>query len=171
MPPRTLSEDWLHVAGWVSTYSGLPTLGLFLCFKAVHVFLCRPLIYLGLKMFARFGICEFLNCSETTLRSWLQIIEANYHSSNPYHNSTHSADVLHATAYFLCKERIKVSCMCAPCLAGRSSGPGSHLSPHCGSLWGGRSGVHTCVPPGPGEGIAAWEVRPEAADLIGEFMT
>uniref|UniRef100_A0A452R0V6 Phosphodiesterase n=1 Tax=Ursus americanus TaxID=9643 RepID=A0A452R0V6_URSAM len=67
----------------------------------------RPLIYLGLKMFARFGICEFLNCSETTLRSWLQIIEANYHSSNPYHNSTHSADVLHATAYFLCKERIK----------------------------------------------------------------
>ncbi|ELW62837.1 High affinity cAMP-specific and IBMX-insensitive 3',5'-cyclic phosphodiesterase 8A [Tupaia chinensis] len=67
----------------------------------------RPLIYLGLKMFARFGICEFLNCSESTLRSWLQIIEANYHSSNPYHNSTHSADVLHATAYFLCKERVK----------------------------------------------------------------
>ncbi|XP_040349491.1 high affinity cAMP-specific and IBMX-insensitive 3',5'-cyclic phosphodiesterase 8A isoform X2 [Herpailurus yagouaroundi] len=67
----------------------------------------RPLIYLGLKMFARFGICEFLNCSEATLRSWLQIIEANYHSCNPYHNSTHSADMLHATAYFLCKERIK----------------------------------------------------------------
>ncbi|XP_037689055.1 high affinity cAMP-specific and IBMX-insensitive 3',5'-cyclic phosphodiesterase 8A isoform X3 [Choloepus didactylus] len=67
----------------------------------------RPLIYLGLKMFARFGICEFLNCSESTMRLWLQIIEANYHSSNPYHNSTHSADVLHATAYFLSKERIK----------------------------------------------------------------
>ncbi|XP_045864076.1 high affinity cAMP-specific and IBMX-insensitive 3',5'-cyclic phosphodiesterase 8A isoform X1 [Meles meles] len=67
----------------------------------------RPLIYLGLKMFARFRICEFLNCSETTLRSWLQVIESNYHSSNPYHNSTHSADVLHATAYFLGKERIK----------------------------------------------------------------
>ncbi|XP_037005075.2 high affinity cAMP-specific and IBMX-insensitive 3',5'-cyclic phosphodiesterase 8A isoform X2 [Artibeus jamaicensis] len=67
----------------------------------------RPLIYLGLKIFARFGLCEFLNCSETTLRSWLQVIEANYHSSNPYHNSTHAADVLHATAYFLCRERIK----------------------------------------------------------------
>lgn len=73
------------------------------------VLLYRPLIYLGLKTFARFGICEFLNCSESTLRSWLQIIEANYHSSNPYHNSTHSADVLHATAYFLSKERVKVS--------------------------------------------------------------
>ncbi|KAM5291414.1 high affinity cAMP-specific and IBMX-insensitive 3',5'-cyclic phosphodiesterase 8A isoform 1-T1 [Glossophaga mutica] len=67
----------------------------------------RPLIYLGLKIFTRFGICEFLNCPETTLRSWLQIIEANYHPSNPYHNSTHSADVLHATAYFLSKERVK----------------------------------------------------------------
>uniref|UniRef100_G1P5D8 Phosphodiesterase n=1 Tax=Myotis lucifugus TaxID=59463 RepID=G1P5D8_MYOLU len=67
----------------------------------------RPLTFLGLKIFTRFGICEFLKCSETTLRLWLQIMEANYHSSNPYHNSTHAADVLHATAYFLCQERIK----------------------------------------------------------------
>ncbi|XP_059495158.1 high affinity cAMP-specific and IBMX-insensitive 3',5'-cyclic phosphodiesterase 8A isoform X1 [Stegostoma tigrinum] len=69
----------------------------------------RPLVYLGLKTFSRFGVCEFLNCSESVLRSWLQVIEANYHSSNSYHNSTHSADVLHATAYFLCKERVKQS--------------------------------------------------------------
>ncbi|KAK7798878.1 hypothetical protein U0070_014255 [Myodes glareolus] len=68
---------------------------------------CRPLIYLGLKTFARFGICEFLRCSETMLRSWFQIIEANYHASNPYHNSTHAADVLHATAYFLSRDKIK----------------------------------------------------------------
>lgn len=67
----------------------------------------RPLIYLGLKTFARFGICEFLRCSETMLRSWFQIIEANYHVSNPYHNSTHAADVLHATAYFLSREKLK----------------------------------------------------------------
>nr|XP_048290916.1 high affinity cAMP-specific and IBMX-insensitive 3',5'-cyclic phosphodiesterase 8A isoform X3 [Myodes glareolus] len=67
----------------------------------------RPLIYLGLKTFARFGICEFLRCSETMLRSWFQIIEANYHASNPYHNSTHAADVLHATAYFLSRDKIK----------------------------------------------------------------
>lgn len=69
----------------------------------------RPLTYLGLKIFSRFGVCEFLNCPEATLRSWLQVIEANYHSSNSYHNSSHAADVLHATAYFLCKERVKVS--------------------------------------------------------------
>ncbi|NXJ68705.1 PDE8B phosphodiesterase, partial [Rostratula benghalensis] len=69
----------------------------------------RPLVYLGLKVFARFGVSEFLNCSEATLRAWLQMIEANYHSSNSYHNSTHAADVLHATAFFLGKERVKGS--------------------------------------------------------------
>ncbi|XP_064168929.1 high affinity cAMP-specific and IBMX-insensitive 3',5'-cyclic phosphodiesterase 8A-like isoform X5 [Anguilla rostrata] len=67
----------------------------------------RPLVFLGLKIFSRFGVCEFLNCPETTLRAWLSVIEANYHSSNSYHNSSHAADVLHATAYFLCKERVK----------------------------------------------------------------
>lgn len=86
---------------------------LFALFYIVDIFLCRPLIYLGLKTFARFGICEFLQCSEATLRSWFQIIEANYHPSNPYHNSTHAADVLHATAYFLTRDKIKVSrCLC-----------------------------------------------------------
>lgn len=74
----------------------------------MHVVLCRPLTYLGLKIFTTFGVCEFLNCSEATLRSWLQLMETSYHSSNSYHNSTHAADVLHATAYFLRKERVKV---------------------------------------------------------------
>uniref|UniRef100_A0A8C5C3U2 Phosphodiesterase n=1 Tax=Gadus morhua TaxID=8049 RepID=A0A8C5C3U2_GADMO len=67
----------------------------------------RPLTYLGLKVFTGMGVCEFLNCSEATLRSWLQVMEASYHASNSYHNSTHAADVLHATAYFLRKERVK----------------------------------------------------------------
>ncbi|KAI1904152.1 hypothetical protein AGOR_G00002740 [Albula goreensis] len=69
----------------------------------------RPLVFLGLKVFSRFGVCEFLNCTEATLRAWLAVIEANYHSSNSYHNSSHAADVLHATAFFLCKERVKQS--------------------------------------------------------------
>nr|KAF6270144.1 hypothetical protein mMyoMyo1_011199 [Myotis myotis] len=50
----------------------------------------RPLTFLGLKIFAGLGVCDFLKCSETTLRL-----------------STPAADVLHATAYFLCQERIK----------------------------------------------------------------
>lgn len=103
----------------------------------MYVFLYRPLIYLGLKVFARFGVCEFLKCPEATLRSWLQVIEANYHASNPYHNSTHSADVLHATAYFLCKERIKVSCVGALCFTAgvRVQGIGCSLALEgCGLL-------------------------------------
>ncbi|XP_077398958.1 high affinity cAMP-specific and IBMX-insensitive 3',5'-cyclic phosphodiesterase 8B [Vanacampus margaritifer] len=67
----------------------------------------RPLTYLGLKIFTSFGVGDFLDCTETSLRSWLQLMEASYHSSNSYHNSTHAADVLHATAYFLRKERVK----------------------------------------------------------------
>lgn len=90
--------------------------GLF-CYQNVFSFLMlhyielshRTLTYLGLKIFSRFGVCEFLNCPEATLRSWLQVVEANYHSTNSYHNSCHAADVLHATAYFLCKERVKVT--------------------------------------------------------------
>ncbi|XP_061603777.1 high affinity cAMP-specific and IBMX-insensitive 3',5'-cyclic phosphodiesterase 8B [Phyllopteryx taeniolatus] len=69
----------------------------------------RPLTYLGLKIFTSFGVCDFLDCPEVLLRSWLQLMEASYHSSNSYHNSTHAADVLHATAYFLRKERVKSS--------------------------------------------------------------
>lgn len=67
----------------------------------------RPLVYLGLKTLMRFGVCDFFNINETCLTNWLTVIESNYHSSNTYHNSTHAADVLHATAFFLEQERNK----------------------------------------------------------------
>ncbi|XP_033125161.1 high affinity cAMP-specific and IBMX-insensitive 3',5'-cyclic phosphodiesterase 8B-like isoform X2 [Anneissia japonica] len=72
-----------------------------------RITLNRPLVNLGMSVFLRFNVCSYLNCSETVLRNWLQVIEANYHSSNPYHNSTHAADVLHSTAYFLNKDKLK----------------------------------------------------------------
>ncbi|XP_068726198.1 high affinity cAMP-specific and IBMX-insensitive 3',5'-cyclic phosphodiesterase 8B-like isoform X1 [Montipora capricornis] len=67
----------------------------------------RPLYFLGTKILNRFRACEILNISEDVLKNWLQLIELNYHSKNAYHNSTHAADVLHATAVFLAKERVK----------------------------------------------------------------
>ncbi|KAL3867379.1 hypothetical protein ACJMK2_044587 [Sinanodonta woodiana] len=67
----------------------------------------RTLVYLGMKTLMRFGVCQYLNISETCLLNWLQMIESNYHSTNTYHNSTHAADVLHCTAYFLDKQKIK----------------------------------------------------------------
>ncbi|XP_078283645.1 high affinity cAMP-specific and IBMX-insensitive 3',5'-cyclic phosphodiesterase 8A isoform X2 [Rhinoraja longicauda] len=67
----------------------------------------RPLVFLGLKTCSRFRVCEYLHCPESTFYAWVHAIEASYNSSNMYHNSTHAADVLHATAYFLSKEKVK----------------------------------------------------------------
>lgn len=55
----------------------------------------------------RFEVTRTLNCDEATLQNWLTVIEANYHVANTYHNSTHAADVLQATAFFLQRNRIK----------------------------------------------------------------
>ncbi|CAF0871306.1 unnamed protein product [Brachionus calyciflorus] len=66
----------------------------------------RPLITLGLKIMNRFDVCDYLKISETTLVNWLTLIESNYKPSNPYHNSTHASDVLHATAYFLSTDKL-----------------------------------------------------------------
>uniref|UniRef100_F6YN13 Phosphodiesterase n=1 Tax=Ciona intestinalis TaxID=7719 RepID=F6YN13_CIOIN len=67
----------------------------------------KPLVHSGMHALGQFNVCEVLDCTPTTLHSWLVAIEQNYHASNPYHNSTHAADVLHATAYFLKKDRLK----------------------------------------------------------------
>ncbi|VDO92620.1 unnamed protein product [Soboliphyme baturini] len=61
----------------------------------------RPLATLVMEIFQQWNVHEFLDCSLSCLDRWIQAIEANYHAENPYHNSTHAADVLQATAYFL----------------------------------------------------------------------
>ncbi|XP_044734940.1 high affinity cAMP-specific and IBMX-insensitive 3',5'-cyclic phosphodiesterase 8 isoform X2 [Chrysoperla carnea] len=67
----------------------------------------RPLVHLGMNLMCHFDIPGTLNCDEKTLQNWLHVIESNYRSSNSYHNSTHAADVLQATAGYLEKERLK----------------------------------------------------------------
>lgn len=69
----------------------------------------RPLVYLGMHILNQFDICNLLECSQNTLHAWLVAVESHYRPCNSYHNSTHAADVLHATAYFLKKERVKVT--------------------------------------------------------------
>ena len=59
------------------------------------------LAHLGMATLIRFQLHKTLGCSETVLHNWLTLIEANYKRTNSYHNSTHAADVLHATAFFL----------------------------------------------------------------------
>jgi len=40
------------------------------------------------------------------LLNWLTLVES-YYRPNPYHNSTHAADVMQATAYFLRKPKFR----------------------------------------------------------------
>ena len=68
----------------------------------------RPLVTLGINIMERFDVCSFLKIEEKTLVNWLTMIELNYKAKNPYHNSTHASDVLHATAYFLSNTKISV---------------------------------------------------------------
>lgn len=69
----------------------------------------RPLVWLGMTTLLRFEVTKTLKIEESTLQNWLTLIEANYHSANSYHNSSHAADVMQATAYFLEKENVKSS--------------------------------------------------------------
>lgn len=54
-----------------------------------------------MKVFKEFEICDVLDIEEIVLASWLKLMERHYHQQNTYHNSTHAADVLQATAYFV----------------------------------------------------------------------
>lgn len=76
-------------------------------FELERITLKKPLVHLGMHALNNFNVCNVLKCSQNTLHSWLSGIEAKYHADNPYHNSTHAADVLHATAFFLNKERLQ----------------------------------------------------------------
>ncbi|XP_063230404.1 3',5'-cyclic-AMP phosphodiesterase 4C-like [Bacillus rossius redtenbacheri] len=66
----------------------------------------RPLVHMGLRLFRHFGTAATLACDEATLRNWLVLIESGYHRSNPYHNSTHAADVMQGIAFFVAAEKL-----------------------------------------------------------------
>ncbi|XP_076177149.1 phosphodiesterase 8 [Ptiloglossa arizonensis] len=67
----------------------------------------RPLLFLGTTIMNQFRVPARLDCDERTLQNWLTLIEMNYRAENTYHNSTHAADVLQATARFMRSERLK----------------------------------------------------------------
>lgn len=68
----------------------------------------RPLLYAGLKIFQAFEVYAFLDTDAATFKNWLDVIEHNYSAQNPYHNSTHAADVLQAAASLCRQEKIMV---------------------------------------------------------------
>lgn len=60
-----------------------------------------------MNLMCHFDVPNTLGCDEATLHNWLVIIEKHYRATNTYHNSTHAADVLQASAGFLERERLK----------------------------------------------------------------
>ncbi|XP_017795961.1 PREDICTED: high affinity cAMP-specific and IBMX-insensitive 3',5'-cyclic phosphodiesterase 8A-like isoform X2 [Habropoda laboriosa] len=67
----------------------------------------RPLLFLGMTVMNQFRAPARLGCEEKIVQNWLTMIEMNYQAQNVYHNSTHAADVLQATARFMQSERLK----------------------------------------------------------------
>lgn len=67
----------------------------------------RPLVFLGMTIMNLYQVPAKLDCDEKIIQNWLTLIELNYKSENSYHNSTHAADVLQATARFMQSERLK----------------------------------------------------------------
>ncbi|XP_076642155.1 phosphodiesterase 8 isoform X7 [Halictus rubicundus] len=67
----------------------------------------RPLLFLGMTIMNLYQVPARLNCDEKIIQNWLAVLEMNYRSQNCYHNSTHAADVLQATARFMQSERLK----------------------------------------------------------------
>ena len=60
----------------------------------------RPLFHLGMALFEAYDIALVLPVDPLVMGQFLTLIEDSY-KKNPYHNSTHAADVLHSLHYFL----------------------------------------------------------------------
>ncbi|KAJ3226679.1 High affinity cAMP-specific 3',5'-cyclic phosphodiesterase 7A [Clydaea vesicula] len=60
----------------------------------------QPIFYLAYHIFAKYGFLEIYQIDDSIFRNFLKQLEAGY-KPNPYHNSTHAADVMHAVHYFL----------------------------------------------------------------------
>ena len=67
----------------------------------LYFFNFRPLVWLGMTTLLRFELTKTLKIDESILQNWLTLIEANYHTENSYHNSSHAADVLQVYVSFL----------------------------------------------------------------------
>eukprot|EP01137_Pigoraptor_chileana_P028135 Opistho-2@11647 len=61
----------------------------------------RPLYYLSKAIFERHFFRQKFLIDDEVLSEWLQKIEQGYLSHNPYHNSTHAADVTQTMHFFL----------------------------------------------------------------------
>jgi hypothetical protein len=66
-----------------------------------------PLYYLSLRLFAQHDLLKKFPIDEEKFKRFLHVIESGYNPNNPYHNSTHAADVLQTLHFFLTVGKLK----------------------------------------------------------------
>lgn len=69
----------------------------------------RPLFFMGIILFRKFGLIQKLKMDKIALVNFLNAIEQGYQSDKPYHNSTHAADVTRSVYFFLTKGNLRAS--------------------------------------------------------------
>jgi hypothetical protein len=69
-------------------------------FKLAHLTNGKPLYCVVYNLFNQFKLFENLPIKKDKLHMYLRELEENY-GNNPYHNSTHAADVVHATVFLM----------------------------------------------------------------------
>ena len=61
----------------------------------------RPLYFIGMALLKRYNCLADFNLDAVKLSNYLREMEAGYGTNNPYHNSTHAADVARSVHYFI----------------------------------------------------------------------
>jgi hypothetical protein len=61
----------------------------------------RPLYTMAMGMMYYYGLFDRLSISEVRAKNFFSDVEFHYHADNPYHNSTHAADVLQSTIFLI----------------------------------------------------------------------
>ncbi|OWA50115.1 High affinity cAMP-specific 3',5'-cyclic phosphodiesterase 7A [Hypsibius exemplaris] len=65
-------------------------------FTLDHLTNGRALFHLGVHLFEEYGLIEHFQLDHLKLMKCFGLLEASYHSTNPFHNSIHAADVTQA---------------------------------------------------------------------------
>jgi 3'5'-cyclic nucleotide phosphodiesterase len=88
--PEAIEEMLTHICDWD-----------FDVFRLARVTGGHALFHVGQTAFARLGLLEKFAIDAATLSNFLEKVEEGYSELQPYHNSTHAADVTQAMLFFL----------------------------------------------------------------------
>jgi hypothetical protein len=68
----------------------------------------------GLALFHKYDLIKKFSISIEQLNNFLTVVEEGYQKGQPYHNSTHAADVTRTMHFFITEGKLKVECPSLP---------------------------------------------------------